>query len=450
MFLKDSLYKTIFHLLSINGGSYLIMFFNSVIIFRTVDKSYYGLYVILLSIFAITELLMAGLNDSLVRFLKDKISIKDKQEIILFVIFYKYLLIAIFILFAYLARKYGFFQYLIGNYDEVSEVINIFLILVVLNGLLSNFISINNSILNSQLEYKLTARIDFIRNIVFLSVVLILSFYTTNYLHYLYSSSVLSIFVLIVLSSKIRNNYYSFSLLEVIRAKTSLDIGKKYIIPYSVPLTASSMLTYVKNNLPVIILGKEFSLEGVAIFSILKTFFKALHSVSGSFVSPMMAQFLNLKNNFEDFSSKLSTIFFGMFFLRLGILLILMLIIDYFFLIYKLDNSYVNKFIFYVLGFEYVIAGMIMIYGINLRLDSTTKKIFVASFGRFIVEIALIYYILLDFGIMAAALILLIARFVETAITYIYCFRDGLFRYHVFLILILIPIICYLAFQMVI
>jgi hypothetical protein len=55
----------------------------------------------------------------------------------------------------------------------------------------------------------------------------------------------------------------------------------------------------------------------------------------------------------------------------------------------------------------------------------------------------------LDYGIMAAALILLIARFIETSITYMYCFMDGLFRYHIFLIIILIPLIYYFSFQMI-
>jgi len=392
---------------------------------------------------------MAGLNDSIVRFLRDKVSVKDKQGIVLFVLMYKYLLIIVFIICAFLASKYGFFEFLIGNYLEVSSVVNSFLILVILNGVLSNFISVNNSILNSQLEYKFTARIDLIRSVVFLFVVLMLSYITTNYLYYLYSNALISVFVLLTLSHKIGNDYNSFSLMKVIKAKTTISIGRKYIIPYSLPLTGSSVLTYAKNNLPTIILGKEFSLEGVAIFSILKTFFKALHSVSGSFVNPMMSQFLDLKNTMQDFSTKLNIIFFGMFFLRISIFILLLLVIDYFFFIYKLDNTSVNKFIFYVLGLEYVIAGMIMIYGINLRLESNTKKVLIASLARFSVEIALIYFILIDYGIMAAALILLIARFVETSITYMYCFSDGLFRYHTFLIIILIPMIYYFSFQMI-
>ncbi|MDC1536799.1 hypothetical protein N8516_06510, partial [Candidatus Thioglobus sp.] len=95
-----------------------------------------------------------------------------------------------------------------------------------------------------------------------------------------------------------------------------MEVAKKYILPYSAPLTGSSILTYVKNNLPILILGKEFSLEGVAVFSILKTFFKALHSVSGSFVNPMMSKFLELKNHGDEFFKNLNTIYFGILFLR--------------------------------------------------------------------------------------------------------------------------------------
>ena len=107
----SSLYKSILHLISINGFSYFVMFLSSVIIFRTVDKSYYGLYVIMMSLFAITELLMAGLNDCIVRFLNDKIPLKDKQGIIFFVLLYKYFLIFLFIICIYIGKKYGFFEF---------------------------------------------------------------------------------------------------------------------------------------------------------------------------------------------------------------------------------------------------------------------------------------------------------------------------------------------------
>ena len=86
----DFLYKQIFHLLGVNGVSYFILLLISIVIFRTVDKSDYGLYVIMLSLFAIIELLMTGMNHSITRFLKDKLTVADKQGIVLFIFFYRY------------------------------------------------------------------------------------------------------------------------------------------------------------------------------------------------------------------------------------------------------------------------------------------------------------------------------------------------------------------------
>ena len=123
-FLKDDFFKVIIRLLFTNGFSYVLLLLTSIVIFRAVDKSFYGLYVIMLSLFAIVELLMAGFNDSIVRFLKDKIPLIDKQNIVLFVLYYKYFLIFLFIAIVYGAKKYGFFEFLIGNYDEVSYIVD--------------------------------------------------------------------------------------------------------------------------------------------------------------------------------------------------------------------------------------------------------------------------------------------------------------------------------------
>jgi O-antigen/teichoic acid export membrane protein len=425
---QNSLLKLIIHLIGVNGVSYFLLFLISIVIFRTVDKSFYGLYVIMLSLFAIVELLMAGFNDSIVRFLKDKIPLVDKQNIVLFVLYYKYFLIFSFITIVYFAKQYGLFEFLIGNYSEVADVVDSFLLVAILNGIFSAFIGVNNCILNAQLQYKLTANISFLRDFTYLLIVIALSFYTQDYLDYLYSSIAVSVVVLMFLSIKIHQGFSEFSIPSLIRSKFSVDIGKKYIFPYAAPLTGSSLLTYVKNHLPTLILGKEFSLEDVAVFSILKTFFKALHSVSGSFINPMMSKFLELKDNVQDFSTKMNIIFYGTFFLRLFSFAVLSLLMQYFFLIYKIEDNEINQFIFYVLGLEYVIAGMILSYGIILRLDKKTNKVLIASTVRFVVELTLIYLILLDYGIMAAALILLVARYVETLSSYLFVRRQRIFN----------------------
>jgi len=440
---KNALLNSIITLLGINGLSYIFLFLISVIIFRTVDKSFYGLYVIMLSLYAFVELLMAGFNDSIVRFLKDKVSLVDKQNIILFVLYYKYSLIFIFVLTIYIARQYGVFEFLIGNYSEVSNVVDSFLLVAILNGVFSTFISVNNCILNAQQQYQLTANISLLRNITYFVVVVVLSFYTQNYLNYLYSNIVLSVIVLLFLSVKINNDFREFAILNLIKSKFRFSIGKKYIFSYAVPLTISSQLTYVKNHLPMIILGKEFELEDVAVFSILKTFFKALHSLSGSFIDPMMSKFLELKNHDQGFSLKMNYIFYGSFVFRVLSFVVLSLLVQYFFLIYKIEDSDVNYLVFHILGFEYIVAGMILSYGVILRLDKSTNKVLISSIARFIVELILIYSILLDYGIMAAALILFVARYVETIFTYLFIRRENIFHMSELILFIFFPVIVY-------
>jgi len=118
---------------------------------------------------------------------------------------------------------------------------------------------------------------------------------------------------------------------------------------------------------------------------------------------------------------------------------------QYFFLIYKIEDNEINHFIFYVLGLEYVIAGMILSYGIILRLDKKTNKVLIASIVRFVVELTLIYLILLDYGIMAAALILFVARYVETVATYLFVRRQRVFnKSGLILIAFILPVVYFM------
>ena len=428
--------KSIIFLLGSNAASYLILLFISIIIFRTVDKSFYGLYVVLLSLFAVVELLMAGFNDTIVRFLKDKIPLSDKQNIIFFVLIYKYLLILLFILFTIIARKYGFFEYLISNYNEIKDDVDSFLLIVILNGIFSVIIGVNNCILNSQLEYKYTANIALIRNISFLVIVIILSLNTSEYLYYLYSGLLVSASILLMLSFKIFNEFNEFSIASIIKSNFHFNTGKKYIFSYAAPLTISSLLTYVKNYLPTLILGKEFSLDDVAVFSILKTFFKALHSVSASFIDPMMAKFLELKNNSEDFAKKMQYILYSTFILRFISFAVFSAGMSYFFIIYNIEDTFINGILFNILGVEYVLAGVMLSYGMVLKLDNNTKKILLIQLIRFVVELLLIYFILIDYGILAAGLILLVARYAETIAGYFIIRTKAIFRLSGLLILV--------------
>ena len=155
---------------------------------------------------------------------------------------------------------------------------------------------------------------------------------------------------------------------------------------------------------------------------------------------------IELKNNTKTFTKKINAIFYGTFALRFFSLLAFIVLMKYFFIIYKIENNEINQFIFYVLGIEYVIAGMILSYGVILKLEKSTIKILIASFVRFVIEVLLIYFLLIEYGIMAAAVILLVARYTETVTTYLLIIRQGILNWTGFLLVIwALPVLYFLS-----
>ena len=162
----------------------------------------------------------------------------------------------------------------------------------------------------------------------------------------------------------------------------------------------------------------------------------------------MISKFLELKENSKDFIEKMNYIFWLTFFLRLVLSLILVISAQRFFSIYKIEYTEINQLAFYFLGLEYVIAGMILSYGLVLRLESKTIKVFKASLIRFVVEISLIYLLLFNYGILAAAVILLISRYVETLVTYFFIRNQGIFHFSGIILLCFFVITAYSLLQM--
>lgn len=170
-------------------------------------------------------------------------------------------------------------EYLINDYNLVKDIIESFLIIAILNS------NDWNTTLSSLYEYRFVTTIGI--------SVMGLIFVTNKYLY-------ISLFLNIILSVKINKNLHF-----LLSLKLNL-IYKKYLFSYASPLTAVSLLTYIKNHLPIIILGKEFELEGVAIFSIVKNFFKAMHTLVGSLTS----KFVAMKNDKVKFKKAMNIIYY--------------------------------------------------------------------------------------------------------------------------------------------
>ena len=136
-------------------------------------------------------------------------------------------------------------------------------------------------------------------------------------------------------------------------------------------------------------------------------------------------------------------IYYGFFTIRLFIYITLIFLIEYFFILYKLNDTDVNRLIFYILGFEFIIAGMMVSYSVLLNLRKTTVHTLYISLGRFTVEIILIYFLLFEYGVLAAALILLLSRYFETFVAYFFINNEKVFKFTFLTIILAIPCVMY-------
>lgn len=440
---KNSLGRLIIYLISSNALNYLILFIVSILIFRNVDRTHYGLYVLIGSVFAISELLMAGFNQAIDRYMKEDIPKEDKQQIILLTAYYKYTILILFLITLVIMGVFGLERILIAQYEEVKAVFQEYLLMATINGILTIMLGISQTILVSLYHYKFVNNLSILKSIVYLISVMILINLTDNYFYYLIVNTILTMLLFVIVSQKIYSAHNEYSFFTLFNTRVEIRVFKNYLIPYSAPLTGTSILTYVKNHLPIILLGKEFTLEDVALFSILKNFFKNLHSLSSSFLGQLTSRLIELKNNTARFIVAINILYYGSYIARIFVYLIFVLLVEYFFILFKINDSYESRMIFYILGLEYVIAGLASVYGVLFSLESKTLKLFYASGIRFFIETILIFLILPHYGAIGAAIILLISRSSETIVFYLMMRSQKTIKYPILGLVILLPFVIY-------
>ena len=446
---KTSLNKSISYLFASNIFNFVIVFISSIFVFRNINKDDYGLYVLILSIFAIVELFMGGYNQSITRFLKENIPAKDKTQIIIYTIYYKYFILSIFLFLIFIIYQIDFIKYLIRDYSEVSDIVDKYILVAVLGSILSVLSGISSTILTTLYHYKITNNSLIIKNSCYLICVMFLMYFTDDYLIFLYVSLCLNLILFLFLSFVLSSKYPEYAIYMLLKNKLDLTIYKKYLWSYATPLTLISILTYVKNHLPILILGKEFELEYVAIFSIVKKFFKTLHTISGSFFQPLLSKFIAIKNeSINEYKFIMNNLYYASFFLRILIYVTLLFLSDYFFMIYKIEQTYIYGLIFSILGFEFIIAGMMTVYGTILNTNKSNKYLLYTSIIRFAVELSLIYLILFEHGILGASLIFMVSRMIETFSAYYFVQKKEVLRFDYICVWLLIPFVIYFCLEL--
>jgi len=442
------LLKQIASLISYNALGYFFLFISSIVIFRNVDKSIFGFYVFLMSIFAISDLMQTGLNESLVRFLKDRNEAIKKEDLFFSISFIKLTISLISIVAVFFLFSIDFFHEFM-ELNFARETILSYIIIGSFSHLIGLLVGLKSSLLNAYKLYQFTAKIAVFKYFFYLICVVILSFFSNVYLHYLFLNLVISFLVFIVFCVKILDlqiEIYSLKTIKSIKLFRDKKLNR-ILKNYSFPLQFSSLMSYSKNHLPVIILARVTDLESVAYFSIIKLFFKNMHSVLISFYSPMISKFNELKQENRSYKNSLNKILYSSFAVRLIIFLFAFHFSNYFFLIYKIpqENNSIY-FVYIILGLEFLISAIIINLNIPLRLEKSSFKLLYVNISRFILEILLIVIFLADYGVLGAAYILFFSRFFETIVAYFFNIKNGIFTLSISLVLLVFLIFYILVF----
>jgi len=340
-------------------------------------------------------------------------------------------------------------EFIVSDYSEVRDRIDDYILISIAFCFVSITIGLSSVILFSLYHYSFVANLNILRNLVYLFMVIGLIFVTDNYIYYLYVSWALSVVTMSILIWKIGSDYKEYSIFEVMKNKLDIKVYREYLYPYAIPLTGSSLMMYAKQHLPILVLGKEFELNTIASYSIMKNIVKAMHGVTGSFMEKLISKLIEKRNDKVKFKKIINTIFYGMITTRLMLYFSLILFMDIIFSIYKIDDDDVNQLIVYILGAEFVVAGLMVVYGVLLQLEKNTKYIFYISLSRFIFELTLIFLILMEYGVLAAALIFLLSRYLETLIASFVVAKDGVVEYSRATVLFFLPVMVYFSWAVI-
>jgi len=440
------LLESIIKLLKYNTIGYLLIFITSIIIFRTVDKSSYGLYVLVISFFAISDLILSGVNESIVKLLKDHVNTNKAKQILK--IAYQTKLLVIFFIFSLLITlfQYGvlidFFN--IENTDEA--LFKYFIYVGFVSNLIGGINGIISAILNSIMQYENTAKISFIKSLFYLIFVISIAQFTNEYIFFLILNLILSFVFMLFL---IRKVLFLMPQLHrsLFKEKINISFIKKEIIPYFFPLQGVSLLSYIKNHIPVIFLGNYTSLEQVASFSIIKLFFKNIHTLASSFFYPMTSKFMELSSSKTLLRRTLEKILYYSFGARFAILTLLIIFNNEFLGIYGINNDKEIQLVSIIFGLEFLISGVIHCYNVPLRLEKKTLTIFKIAFFRALFELILIFTLLEELGVVGAAIVFLFSRIFETIVAYLYVLRFKLFNNLIWLVISCLFIAIYIVFK---
>lgn len=375
---KKSLIFILYKVVKSNVFVSIISFASSVIIFRHLENSEYGIYILALVFFSFFDIIVNSFDSILIKNIYACGTIK-RYRLLSIILSIKIILIMLsFLLFHFLYKFSIFALNITSSVEQIYSNIYVILALIfifkhILNTLQTLFTSYMryDYLFNSQIA---TALLGLIASI----AISALDLDVVNY-----------VFLLLVVF--IINTIYSFILLKnmkkvfirfLIGNKSLYDLKDTYkniIVPYYMPLLGVGVLSFFKNNLPTYFIGTMISLELLAIYSVLAKQVDFLHKVYANVIISIYPKiFKMIDNNYKV----LDKIFYIGLIIRIVLFIVLIYTYNIVIQLYGLKDTNINYFIYILLITIFLVTYFVTFFNLVIMYQNRTLSILKASIFR--------------------------------------------------------------------
>jgi O-antigen/teichoic acid export membrane protein len=367
----------------LSGG---LNFLSSFLFLIYVDKIQYGLYLILLGLFAISGRVLQSIDDLIVRFQKMKENINHKE--FFFTAFFIKIIIFILISFLCLTILYLFPGLIINSQNNISKLfICSILFLCFLNSTKTFLISL----MYSNLLYNFIFRINLLTSIIFFFLTLILITYLgANILYFIYMNIILGLLQITFygnLCFKIISKFRKAR--KIIHKKYFLFFYKKYCKNFALPLSGNYFLAYFnKDHGANLLLGAAFGPEIVSVIAIAKNLYEYVHNFINNFIIKLYPIYLHYSGIKKTPNIFLKKIFYSGNLIYLAIFFFMIFFKDFYFSLMNLNNTKLHSIIFIIVSFDFVIKFLPAYLTHATNLSRSTNSILISNlFKTFFVSV---------------------------------------------------------------
>lgn len=331
--------------------SSIVLFLSSVILIRALPKDDYGLYVLALVFFSFFELLLGGMDASLIRYIGVS-GKKVQHQLIATVLTIKTLVM--FIVIVALITFFDLSKELLNIPIEKIEIYEKLYFIISVSFIFKYITTTTATLITSYMLYDLAFKLTLFNASTIFLISCSVWYFGLNIWQYVLLSTIFSLLYSLV-------SAYTFILQKKIVIKQLKQyknifvikyILKEKVISYSLPLFGVGVLSYAKNQLPSYIFGTMVSLESLAVYSIFKRLLDFLHKGYAGVIQGLFPKILKMIASKSKIIDKL---FWLGLITRLIIFIVLYFEYEKVLQLYDIHESKIDKLLYLVLLFSFLI-----------------------------------------------------------------------------------------------